>query len=63
MIVLLLSTVPIVALSVINVGSRILMLFTPRLLSTSALMPFIGFSLGYILSAFFNLNDQYVLLK
>ncbi|XP_054825923.1 hepatic sodium/bile acid cotransporter [Eublepharis macularius] len=57
-IVLLLSSVPIIVLSVINVGSSILIIFSPRLLGTSALMPFIGFSLGYILSAFFNLNDQ-----
>ncbi|XP_077178725.1 hepatic sodium/bile acid cotransporter isoform X2 [Paroedura picta] len=59
MIVLLLSSVPIIALSVINVGSQILIIFSPRLMGTSALMPFIGFSLGYILSAFFNLNDNW----
>ncbi|XP_060118130.1 hepatic sodium/bile acid cotransporter [Heteronotia binoei] len=58
MIVLLLSSVPIIALSVMNVGSRILINFSPRLLGTSALMPFIGFSLGYILSAFFSFSDQ-----
>uniref|UniRef100_A0A8D0L274 Hepatic sodium/bile acid cotransporter n=1 Tax=Sphenodon punctatus TaxID=8508 RepID=A0A8D0L274_SPHPU len=58
MIILLLSSFPIIALSVINFGSSILIIFSPRLLGTSASMPFIGFLLGYILSAFFKLSDR-----
>uniref|UniRef100_A0A8D2KR58 Solute carrier family 10 member 1 n=1 Tax=Varanus komodoensis TaxID=61221 RepID=A0A8D2KR58_VARKO len=58
MIILLLSSVPIIALTVIHVGSRALLItFAPRLLATSALMPFIGFSLGYALEIFFNFSD------
>lgn len=58
MIVLLVSSVPITALFVTNVGSSVLIIFSPPLLGTSALMPFIGFLLGYLLSSFFQLNDR-----
>ncbi|NXA44373.1 NTCP protein, partial [Nothocercus julius] len=58
MAVLLLSSVAIITLSVINVGSRITAAFSPALLGSSALMPFIGFLLGYVLSAAFKLNDR-----
>lgn len=60
MVVLLLSSVAIIVLSVANVGSSITVVFSPSLLGSSALMPFIGFLLGYILSAVFKLNDRYV---
>ncbi|NXE46907.1 NTCP protein, partial [Casuarius casuarius] len=58
MAVLLLSSVARIVLSVINVGSNIMATFSPALLGSSALMPFIGFLLGYILSAVFKLNDR-----
>ncbi|XP_025893973.1 sodium/bile acid cotransporter [Nothoprocta perdicaria] len=58
MAVLLLSSVAIVTLSVVNAGSRITAVFSPALLGSSALMPFIGFLLGYVLSAAFKLNDR-----
>ncbi|KAG6931077.1 solute carrier family 10 member 1 [Chelydra serpentina] len=58
MIVLLVSSVPIIALFVASVGNSILIILSPPLLGTSALMPFIGFLLGYMLSSFFKLNDR-----
>ncbi|XP_064920487.1 hepatic sodium/bile acid cotransporter [Columba livia] len=58
MVVLLLSSAAIIALSVANVGSSIMVVFSPFLLGSSALMPFIGFFLGYVLSAVFKLNDR-----
>ncbi|NXT27964.1 NTCP protein, partial [Syrrhaptes paradoxus] len=60
MVVLLLSSAPIIALSVASVGSGIMVIFSPSLLGSSALMPFIGFLLGYVLSAVFKLNDWHV---
>ncbi|NXH79029.1 NTCP protein, partial [Hydrobates tethys] len=58
MVVLLLSSAAIIVLSVANVGSSITVVFSPSLLGSSALMPFIGFLLGYVLSAIFKLNDR-----
>ncbi|NXA36325.1 NTCP protein, partial [Eudromia elegans] len=58
MAVLLLSSVAIITLSVISVGSKITAVFSPALLGSSALMPFIGFLLGYVLSAAFRLNER-----
>ncbi|KAM6134183.1 hepatic sodium/bile acid cotransporter [Phoenicopterus ruber ruber] len=58
MVVLLLSSAAIIVLSVANVGSSIMDVFSPSLLGSSALMPFIGFLLGYVLSAVFKLNDR-----
>ncbi|XP_047720500.1 LOW QUALITY PROTEIN: hepatic sodium/bile acid cotransporter [Prionailurus viverrinus] len=57
-IIMLLLSVAIIALSVINVGKSIMFVMTPHLLATSSLMPFIGFLLGYILSALFRLNGR-----
>ncbi|XP_039096631.1 sodium/bile acid cotransporter [Hyaena hyaena] len=57
-IIMLLLSVAIIALSIINVGKSIMFVMTPHLLATSSLMPFIGFVLGYILSALFRLNGQ-----
>lgn len=62
LIIKLLLAVAIIALSVINVGKSIMFVMTPHLLATSSLMPFIGFLLGYLLSALFQLNGRYVLL-
>ncbi|NXI94778.1 NTCP protein, partial [Psophia crepitans] len=56
--VLLLSSAAVIVLSVANVGSGIMVVFSPSLLGSSALMPFIGFLLGYVLSAAFKLNDR-----
>ncbi|KAM9290183.1 LOW QUALITY PROTEIN: hepatic sodium/bile acid cotransporter [Cariama cristata] len=58
MVVLLLSSAAIIILSVANVGSGITIVFSPSLLGSSALMPFIGYLLGYVLSAVFKLNDR-----
>ncbi|NWZ53016.1 NTCP protein, partial [Haliaeetus albicilla] len=58
MVVLLLSSAAIIVLSVANVGSGIMVIFSPSLLGSSALMPFVGFLLGYVLSAVFKLNDR-----
>ncbi|NXN49460.1 NTCP protein, partial [Rynchops niger] len=58
MVVLLLSSAAIIVLSVASVGSSITVVFSPSLLGSSALMPFIGFLLGYVLSAVFKLNDR-----
>ncbi|KAF1654964.1 Sodium/bile acid cotransporter, partial [Aptenodytes patagonicus] len=58
MVVLLLSSAAIIVLSVANVGSSITVVFSPSLLGSSALLPFIGFLLGYVLSAIFKLNDR-----
>ncbi|KAM6074518.1 hepatic sodium/bile acid cotransporter [Chlamydotis macqueenii] len=58
MVVLLLSSAAIIVLSVANVGSSIMVVFSPSLVGSSALMPCIGFLLGYVLSAVFKLNDR-----
>lgn len=58
MIITLLLCVAITALSVINVGKSIMFVMTLRLWATSSLMPFIGFLLGYILSALFRFSAQ-----
>ncbi|VFV30769.1 sodium bile acid cotransporter-like [Lynx pardinus] len=57
-ITMLLLSLAIIALSVINVGKSIMFVMTPHLLATSSLMPFIGFLLGYILSALFRLKGR-----
>uniref|UniRef100_A0A7M4FKW7 Hepatic sodium/bile acid cotransporter n=1 Tax=Crocodylus porosus TaxID=8502 RepID=A0A7M4FKW7_CROPO len=58
MTIFLMSSVAVIALSVISVGNHILIIFSPPLLGTSASTPLIGFLLGYGLSAFFKLNHQ-----
>uniref|UniRef100_A0A8C8B4V7 Solute carrier family 10 member 1 n=1 Tax=Otus sunia TaxID=257818 RepID=A0A8C8B4V7_9STRI len=59
MVVVLLSSAAIIVLSVANVGSGIMVVFSSSLLEPFALMPFIGFLLGYIHSAVFQLDDRY----
>lgn len=61
MVMLLLSSAAIIALSVANMGSCIMVVLSPPLLGTSALMPLTGFLLGYAVSAAFKLDDRYVL--
>uniref|UniRef100_A0A2K5V8D6 Hepatic sodium/bile acid cotransporter n=1 Tax=Macaca fascicularis TaxID=9541 RepID=A0A2K5V8D6_MACFA len=56
MIIILLCSVAVTVLSAINVGKSIMFAMTPLLIATSSLMPFIGFLLGYVLSALFCLN-------
>ncbi|XP_048218339.1 sodium/bile acid cotransporter [Perognathus longimembris pacificus] len=56
MIITLLLSVAVIALSVINVGNSIVYAMTPPLLTTSSLMPFIGFLMGYLLSVLFCLD-------
>lgn len=57
-IIILLLSVAVTVLSAINVGKSIMFVMTPHLWATSSLMPFIGFLLGYVLSALFRLNGQ-----
>lgn len=61
MVMLLLSPAAIIALSVANMGSCVMVVLSPSLLGTSALMPLTGFLLGYAVSAAFRLDDRYVL--
>lgn len=58
MIITLLISVAVTALSIINTGKSIVYAMTPHLLIVSSLMPFIGFLLGYILSALFCLKAR-----
>lgn len=58
---LLLSSAALIVLSVADMGSCIMIVFSPSLLGTSALMPFTGFLVGYTVSAAFKLDDRYVL--
>lgn len=58
MIITLLVGVAIIALSIISVGKSILFIMTFHLWVTSSLMPFVGFLLGYILSALFHLSRE-----
>ncbi|KAM6274482.1 hepatic sodium/bile acid cotransporter [Porphyrio hochstetteri] len=53
-----LSSATIIILSIAHVGSSITVILSPSLLGSSALMPFIGLLLGYIISAAFKLSDQ-----
>ncbi|NWV64401.1 NTCP protein, partial [Malurus elegans] len=57
-VVLLLSSAAIIVLSVANEGSCIMVVFSPSLLGSSALMPLTGFLLGYVVSAAFKLDDR-----
>ncbi|NXI12473.1 NTCP protein, partial [Irena cyanogastra] len=57
MVLHLLSSAAIIVLSVANMGSCIMIVFSPSLLGTSALMPLTGFLLGYAVSAAFKLDD------
>uniref|UniRef100_A0A8C8R7Q5 Hepatic sodium/bile acid cotransporter n=1 Tax=Pelusios castaneus TaxID=367368 RepID=A0A8C8R7Q5_9SAUR len=58
MIMLLVSSIPIIALIVTSVGDSIFIIFSPPFLETSALMPFIGYLFGYMLSSFFKLSNR-----
>ncbi|XP_074092126.1 hepatic sodium/bile acid cotransporter [Macrotis lagotis] len=58
MIIMLISSVAIAILTAINVGRSIMLIMTFHLVATSALMPFIGFTLGYILSFILRLNGR-----
>ncbi|KAB1277359.1 Sodium/bile acid cotransporter [Camelus dromedarius] len=58
MILILLCSVAVAVLSGLNVGKSILFVMEPHLLATSALLPFIGFLLGYILSILSCLNGR-----
>ncbi|NXB63307.1 NTCP protein, partial [Struthidea cinerea] len=57
-VMLLLSSAAIIVLSVANMGSCIMVIFSPSLLGSSALMPLTGFLLGYAVSAAFKLDDR-----
>ncbi|NWW03931.1 NTCP protein, partial [Oreocharis arfaki] len=58
MVMLLLSSAAIIVLSVANMGSFIMVVFSPSFLGSSALMPLTGFLLGYAVSAAFKLNGR-----
>ncbi|NXI79905.1 NTCP protein, partial [Rhipidura dahli] len=59
MVMLLLSSAAIIVLSVANMGSCIMVIFSPSLLASSALMPLTGFLLGYAVSAALKLDDRH----
>ncbi|XP_068564309.1 hepatic sodium/bile acid cotransporter-like [Cebidichthys violaceus] len=48
----------VIILSILAVGSSILTVLSPSLMASSALMPFIGYSFGYIISCLFRLNQS-----
>ncbi|NXD89158.1 NTCP protein, partial [Chaetorhynchus papuensis] len=58
MVMLLLSSAAAIVLSVASMGSCIMVVFSPSLLGSSALMPLTGFLLGYAVSAAFKLDDR-----
>ncbi|NXI00096.1 NTCP protein, partial [Pachycephala philippinensis] len=58
MVMLLLSSAAMIVLSVANMGSCIMVIFSPSLLGSSALMPLTGFLLGCAVSAAFKLDDR-----
>ncbi|XP_037992736.1 sodium/bile acid cotransporter [Motacilla alba alba] len=58
MVMLLLSSAAIIVLSVASMGNCIMVVFSPPLLGTSALMPLTGFLLGYAVSAAFKLDER-----
>ncbi|KAL7871598.1 hypothetical protein SRHO_G00065810 [Serrasalmus rhombeus] len=55
--ILLLAFTTIGVLASITLGSTILMVTSPPLMITAALMPLIGYILGYVLSVLFKLNE------
>ncbi|KAL7888410.1 hypothetical protein AOLI_G00033840 [Acnodon oligacanthus] len=55
--ILLLAFTTIGVLASITLGSTILMVTSPPLMVTAALMPLIGYILGYVLSLLFKLNE------
>ncbi|KAI4905873.1 hypothetical protein NFI96_023563, partial [Prochilodus magdalenae] len=57
MIILLLAFIVIGVLTSITLGSTILAVTSPPLMITAALMPLIGYILGYVLSILFKLNE------
>ncbi|NXM38735.1 NTCP protein, partial [Gymnorhina tibicen] len=58
MVMLLVSSAAIIVLSVANMGSCIMVIFSPSLLGSSALMLLTGFLVGYAVSAAFKLDDR-----
>lgn len=58
LIITLSSSIAVAVLSAINVGNSIMYVMTPHFLAISVLMPFIGFLLGFILSALFRLSAR-----
>ncbi|KAF7654798.1 hypothetical protein LDENG_00064580 [Lucifuga dentata] len=58
LIILLISAVIIGVLSHIALGSAILIIFTPELLTVAVLMPLTGYMLGYFMSTVCKLNHQ-----
>ncbi|XP_043934378.1 sodium/bile acid cotransporter isoform X2 [Protopterus annectens] len=58
MTVLLIAAVTVSVLSGITIGNKIWNLFSLSLLGSAALMPFIGYILGYVLSTAFQLNER-----
>ncbi|XP_067894266.1 hepatic sodium/bile acid cotransporter-like [Heterodontus francisci] len=56
--ILLIAAIIIGILSGMSIGNTLWMLFSPRLLVTTALMPTIGYTLGYALSCLFRLPER-----
>ncbi|KAM6906656.1 hepatic sodium/bile acid cotransporter isoform 1-T2 [Lycodopsis pacificus] len=48
----------VISLTIFSIGGVILTVLSPPLMAISALMPFIGYSFGYIISSIFRLNQS-----
>ncbi|XP_029453314.1 sodium/bile acid cotransporter-like [Rhinatrema bivittatum] len=58
MTIMIISSIAIMILSAIYIGSTIFSILSPALVGTAALMPWIGYLLGYTLSTMFKLNER-----
>jgi len=56
----LISSVAIGIMSGVTIGGSVWVVLSPQLMSVAALMPLIGYVLGYAMSTIFQLNHQYV---
>ncbi|XP_057679347.1 hepatic sodium/bile acid cotransporter [Corythoichthys intestinalis] len=57
LIIMSISCVVITIMAILAIGSSILAVMSPPLLATGAVMPFIGFTFGYVISAIFRLSQ------
>ncbi|XP_028832478.1 sodium/bile acid cotransporter-like [Denticeps clupeoides] len=56
--ILLIATVAIAVMSGITVGTTVWVVLSPELMTAAALMPLIGYILGYVMAAIFRHNEQ-----
>lgn len=55
---LMIAVVVIGTLASIGIGGSILTVLSPPLMATGALMPLVGYTFGYVISALFKLNPS-----